>query len=255
MTYRVLALFLTAVLFSGVARAEEAWRLQVTPYLWGPGLEGNIDPGSSLPKIEINRSLNDILNDLEAAFFLTGTARRGRFVALADFTWAKLSENNNIGIPATTFTPPFNLSLGLEVELFESTAALGYTIVDRQDIAVDLLAGVRIWGVDTSVRVKQAIPYLPSKFSDDETWVDPVLVARSRIRLAGDWSAILYADVGGSAAGSDLTWQGIATVNYQMTEAFFLSLGYRYLALDYSHDSVKLDLQLGGPLAGLTYRF
>ena len=208
-----------------------------------------------LAKIEIERSLYDILSDLDAAFFLSGTARHERFVALADFTWAKLSENDSIGVPATPISPPLNIPLGLNVELMAATAAVGYSLIDRPDFVIDLLGGVRYWGVDTSLKLKHHMPALPSKFEDDESWTDPLLIARSRIRISDNWSAILYADAGGFGAGSDLTWQGIGTVNYEMNDALYLSLGYRYLALDYSDGGLKLDLQMGGPLAGVTYRF
>lgn len=249
------AIILCALALSTITQAEEPWRFQVTPYLWGPGLSGDIRLTERLPKVEIDRSLDDILDDLDAAFFLSGTARHEGFVVLADFTWAKLSENDSIGVPATPNTPPLNVPLGLNVELMAATAAVGYSLVERPDFVVDVLGGVRYWGVDTSLKLKHHIPALPSKFEDDESWTDPILIARGRIRLSANWSAILYADIGGFGAGSDLTWQGLGTFNYEMNDAFYLSLGYRYLALDYSDGGLKLDLGMGGPLAGLTYRF
>lgn len=235
------------------SHAQDDWRFQVTPYLWGTSLDGDIDPGQGLPTISIDRSQSDVIDAMEAALFVTGTARKGRFVALGDLSYASLSEKDDVKIPA--FGPDFKLPIKTEVKLAAATLVAGYTTVDTAELTMDLMAGARFWHADVSTKATDPVPGLPDKLSGDDSWTDPVLAARARYRIAEDWTVIAYGDYGGFGVNSDETWQVAATLNYRVNDTIFLSGGYRVLALDYTKDGVTLDTRLGGPLIGATFRF
>ncbi len=66
-------------------------------------------------------------------------------------------------------------------------------------------------------------------------------------------------DVGGFGAGSDFSWQALATYNMKLCvtggtviDGYF---GYRALAVDYSEGSYELDVVQHGPVMGLTMNF
>lgn len=63
-------------------------------------------------------------------------------------------------------------------------------------------------------------------------FTDPILAVRWRHQFNPQWSTLLYADAGGFGVGSHATWQVLATVNYQVREQLYLSLGYRQLNVD-----------------------
>lgn len=233
--------------------AQEKWRFQVTPYIWGTTLNGTLDPGG-LPRVDLHRSREDTLDALNAAFFLNATARKGRFVAFGDLTYASLSERDDLSLSAPT-GQKFKVPLKTDTKLTSATIAAGYTTVDTPELTMDLMVGARFWHMDVSVDAKNPVPSLPDSLSGNDSWTDPILAARARYQFAEDWSLIAYGDYGGFGVNSDETWQIAATVNYQINERFFVSGGYRVLALDYTYDGIALDMRLGGPLIGLTVRF
>lgn len=55
--------------------------------------------------------------------------------------------------------------------------------------------------------------------------------------------------------GSDSATQVVATVNYQMTDQAYVSVGYRRLDVDYRSGGTRVDATMAGPLLGLTWRF
>jgi hypothetical protein len=80
--------------------------------------------------------------------------------------------------------------------------------------------------------------------------------------LGANDSLLLRADVGGFGAGSDASWQVLATYNFQMrTICGYLDgyLGSRALSVDYSQGSgntaYKYDVLMHGPVLGTTFHF
>lgn len=226
------------------AMAEEPgdWVWQVTPYVWASGVGGDITPFTGAPTIEVDSSFSEVLEDLDAAFFLTGYARRDRFVVMGDFSYSKSSKAGLVppGAPATGSLSQTSLTL-----------AAGYRTHDTPELTVDFLGGARVWRIRGSVEV----PLAGISESPSLDFVDPILAVRANAPLGGAWSATVYADVGGFGVGSDLTTQLVATVNYQMGDNFYLSGGYRTLAIDYDDDGTVIDARMSGPLFGATWRF
>jgi len=236
------------------AQSGPGWRFQISPYVWGPSLDGHVQPDPRLPRLEFDRSLDDIFEDLNGALFLNATARRGRFVAFADLTYADLSEGHEWTVRPTLVTPEIDISVDVDVQVSASTLAVGYSVVDEPQFVLDLMVGARIWSVDAELDVPNRIPRLPNSFSGSGSWGDPIIALRGRYQFAPDWSVIGYADYGGGV-DSDTTWQAVGTVNYGFNERWFVSAGYRWLAFDFDDGDFEFDFQLGGPLVGVTYRF
>lgn len=246
--------FLLGTLIAGNATAQEQWRFQITPYLWGPSLQGDLRPDSRLPRLEFDKSLDEIFDDLNAAFFLSGTARRGRLVLFADLTYSDLSEKHDWTIRPTIVTPEIDISVEVDMEMTVATLAAGYSVIDRPEFVLDVMAGARIWSADATLDVPNRIPRLPDSFSESGTFADPIVALRARYQFTPDWSVIGYADVGGGVE-ADSTWQAVGTVNYRINDRWFASGGYRALAFDYDDGDLEFDFWLGGPLLGVTYRF
>jgi hypothetical protein len=176
--------------------AEHAgWSLQLTPYIWGAGLKGDVATRSNLPTAEIDASFGDILENTDIAFMLVGEARYGRWGVVADLAYLA------IGADGTT---PGLLFSGVEAEAdtFIGTLGLTYRLIDRADRWLDLVAGGRVWSIDNDVTFKAG--RLPERKSGvSESWIDPVVGLRGSIDLDSGFVAAAYADVGSGA--SDLT--------------------------------------------------
>ncbi|MFC1766044.1 hypothetical protein ACFL6U_28695, partial [Planctomycetota bacterium] len=62
-------------------------------------------------------------------------------------------------------------------------------------------------------------------------------------------------DIGGFGVGSDLTYQLMAGVKWQISKVLSMKLDYRYLYQDYSKGDVVWDMAAHGPLLGLGFSF
>ena len=64
-----------AVLSTGLAPAmAQDWSGQITPYVWGAGLGGDVTPFAGAPTLSFDKSLSEVLEDTDGAFFLSGFA-------------------------------------------------------------------------------------------------------------------------------------------------------------------------------------
>ncbi len=223
-----------------VAAAE--WRGQITPYVWGTGLGGDITPFAGAPTISFDKSFSDLMEDLDGAFFLSGFARRDRLVLMGDFSWSSSSKSGRLppGVPAEG-----------KVSQSSLTMLAGYRAVADERLTLDLLAGARAWDIKGSVSAAGGA----LKSSPSERFADPILALRANVRLAPRWSALVYLDFGGFGVGSEQTDQIVATANYRVNEGLYASVGYRYLSVDYRNGGTRLDVTMSGPLVGLTWRF
>lgn len=232
---------LAALLAASPAFAQE-WQAQITPYVWASGLGGDVTPFTGAPTLRFDKSFSDVLEDLDAAFFLSAYARRDRLVVLGDLSYSASSKSGALppGVPAEG-----------EVRQRSLTLAAGWRAIDDGGLALDVLGGVRAWKVDARVSVAGGA----ISRSEDRDFVDPIVALRANYTLAPRWSAIAYLDYGITGMGSEKTTQVVATVNYQLTDRAYLSVGYRRLDVDYRSGGTRVDVTMAGPLLGLTWRF
>lgn len=225
------------------AQITEGWRGQVTPYIWGAGLSGDVRPLAGGPTLEVDESVFEVLDNLDGAFFISGLAIRDDFVLIGDISWSSSSRTES---PAPGL-PPVKGS----VDSLFITLAGGRRVQAQQDQTIDLLAGVRIWDIDADA----AVLGTPFAASRTVSLTDPVIGIRFNRQHTNGFSTIAYGDIGGFGVGSDFTAQIAVTVNYALTENAYVSGGYRYVHLDYEKRGALLDIRLSGPLLGVTWRF
>lgn len=242
---------LLALAASTAARAEEGWRFQVTPYLWAAGSASEIQPLAGGPKLQGDMSFGDILDHVDAALFLSGSARYDRFVVLGDLTWVSLSDEGSI-----SGVLPVPVHVDGDLTQTSETIAAGYSVISRPNVAVDIVGGARAWQIETSVSAEARIaPHFSVGASATRhlSWVDPIVGVRMRATFSPRWSVIGYGDVGGYDGRT--TWQVLRTVNCRVSEYFFLSAGYRQMSIEYDDSETSLNVVMGGPIIGATLRF
>jgi hypothetical protein len=250
---------------AGAALAEEPdttptdrlWTLQVTPYLWAAGINGDISPFKRAPTIAIDKSFGDVLDDLNFGGFVNVWARYDRFVFSADVMYVDTTDSHATGpLPSPPFGGGSYLSADVDTTQFTSTIEVGYRLYSSPQFTFDALAGARIWQVSNNVTATYSgAPNFSLSHKESFGWVDPVIAARGFFNFTDKLSTMLQADVGGFGAGSDNTWQVLATVNYAFRPNMAVSAGYKYLHVDYDKDGYVFDTDLSGPVLGFTYRF
>lgn len=249
-----------------LAAEDSIWALQITPYMWAAGLEGNISPFRRAPTIGVEKSFSDVMDDLNFGGFVNIWGRYERFVFSGDIMYVDTTDGHASGplpafqIPGLGVTIPPGASVDAKVDTKQFTATLqsGYRVIDTPQFTLDALAGARFWYISNDVTVTASHPGIGTRTAshgEDFGWVDPVLGLRAFLPVTDRLSVQAQADIGGFGAGSDLTWSALATVNYVFSERLSASVGYKVLDVDYDHKGYVYDTRLSGPVLGMTYRF
>ena len=223
------------------SKASDAWRFQLTPYVWMSGLDGEVRPFNGAPTAHVDKSFSEVLKNLDAAAFVNGTARKGSYVLQGDFSYASSSDKAAL---------PMGLSAQAKIKQTSMTVTGGQHWALSPRSGLDLMAGVRLWQIKADVK----IPGVAAAHSST-SFVDPVVAARWRYEIAPRWSTLVYADMGGLGMGSKFTWQIHGSVNYAVKDNVFVSLGYRQLSVDYRDGGKRLDFSQSGPIVGATFLF
>lgn len=231
-----------------IAGPDDDASFQITPYLWAAGFGGSIRPLPNSPVFDVSQSFGEILENLDAAFFVSALARKDRLVLVADVSHTSASRDGLVPTPV-----PGVPVIPAEGRLKQTSLTVlgGLRAIDQPGISIDLLAGLRANWLETTV----AAPAIGIARSPEASFVDPLVAVRINGRLADGWSLLLYGDAGGFGAGSEFTSQLVGTVNARVARRIWLSAGYRFLSVDYRGDTTRADVELGGPLLGMTFTF
>lgn len=231
-----------AAMPSTASAQSDKFEYTVTPYVWFSGIGGKLRPFRTAPTVSFKESFSEVLKDLDAAAFITGSGRSGRYVWLADFTYAKTSKRGAIppGIPANG-----------ELQQTSLTFLAGGKISESPSTRVELLGGVRVWWIKARVNATA----IGVNESPTKRFADPIVAINATFRSGPLWSFTTYGDLGGFNIGSKFTYQLAATANYRLSDTTSLSLGYRYLDLNYDKNGTRVDAVQSGPLLGITFRF
>ena len=213
----------------------------VRPYLWAAGIVGDMSADSS-GGTGVAAEFDGLLDHLDGGLLLASEARLDDNVRLlGDFVWVSLAGDDT--------RPVLGTPVQGDLDVIEGQLALAYGADFGSDLHFDLLAGLRLFGLDARL----ASGAIDAESS--ETLLDPLVGMRGNVRLAEDWRLLLYADAGGFGAGTELSYQVAAIVDYAISDRIAVALGYRQLGLDVDEPHLVFDGAIGGPLLGLEIRF
>lgn len=257
------AAFLVAAPLPVAAQTEgapDAWQFELTPYLFGAGLNGTTGVRTGLGSVtsDINLSFSDLLENLDSGFMALFVAQKDKWSFGVEGVYFKIEDEG-----AKSWQGPLgNSSTGaLEATMTEQVYQLtaGY-LVSGGRTKVNILGAARYTRLDADLNLVATIgnPLLPDgsrSVSGDESWWDPVIGISVIAPFAEHWSFAGYADVGGFGVGSDVTWQAIAGVDWQFSESLAARFGYRYLYQDFDDDGFIWDMAAQGVYLGLGIGF
>jgi hypothetical protein len=227
-----------------IARPENGgWDFAVTPYLWAAGLSGDIALVDG-ETVHIDKSFADLLGALKFVAMAGAEARRDRFVILGDLFYLNLGTDGQ--------GPLGFVDAAVDAEVFIPTLYAGYRILDEGPLFVDLLGGGRFTSLDVGVELNRPLQSVQRNRSGSS--LAPVLGARMRAPLGGNWGVATHGDLAGLGMTDNVTWQVLATVHY-VSDRWRLAAGYRHASVDFEKDELHANLAVSGPIFGLTYRF
>jgi opacity protein-like surface antigen len=251
----LLAVVLTSTFATpGLADDSEGWQFEFTPYLIMAGLEGQA--GTQVGPVpivaDVDASFSDILENLEAGFMGIFTARKGPWTFGLDGIYMNLETNSAVGESA----PIVSRRLTVDSTMTIWQGLVGYRVFD-QETEIDLVGAVRYVDLDLGLEVAATEPPLigpgTRNVSGSESWTDLVVGAKALHPVSENISLMGYVDIG--AGGSDLTYQVVGGLNWELSDTFVAKAGYRYMYWDYEDDGTVWDIAASGPYLGLGIRF
>jgi opacity protein-like surface antigen len=235
---------LPAIASAQVADWTQGWSGQATIYGWLPVINGSQEGPDGQPLVDLDTS--DILSALDMAFMGAAELRKDKFGLLFDAVYADLSTDGS------WIQNRVQTEVGTKVGFY--TAAVSYRVYEADRTFVDVYGGARYF--DTRVTFELSATNLGRSFSESLTWTDGIVGMRGGMPLSERWSISGFADVGGFDSGSDLSWEVYGGANYAFTERWAGIIGYRYVSIEKEvTDRAALDIDIQGPLFGITYKF
>jgi len=235
----------TLIIPEASAQSEDEWTHNIAPYLWAAGLSGQVGIGGTV--MDVDMDFDEILDNLDFGGFLTLNGQKGRWGYYVDIAYLKLGleEKLNTG-------PISKIEGGLEELSLE--AVISYETYKTDQTSVNLYGGLTYTYLDIEMDVTNT---LGGKASDGTTedWVDPIIGVKIRHDLNDKWFLNLVGEIGGFGVSSDLLWQAMAGVGYNINDCWSLVGGYRHLSIDYEDGDFLYDTDMGGIMIGGVYTF
>ena len=222
--------------------SPDGWQFELTPYLWGSGVNGQL--GIENHTADIDAPFSNILSHLHFAAMGLADARRGKLLVVTDILYTDLRGQR--ATPGPLFS-----SVNPQQKMFILTPEVGYRVLESNAASLDVVGGVRVWHLGSKLLFQPGV--LPGlDLQDSHTWFDFVAGLRAKQALPHNWWATFYGDLG--AGESTHTYQLIGTAGLDIHRRYVLVFGYRYLNVDYSQ-LVLLNTAMKGPLFGFTIKF
>lgn len=122
---------------------------------------------------------------------------------------------------------------------------------------VDIYGGGRLWNLDLEATVLKADGTQNTAPGYSNTWLDPVIGINAEYVLdsKGKWGAWTKGDIGGFGVNSQMTWQLNAGFAYMLSPNFPLTLGFKYLGVNYYKNNLNWTVNEYGPTLGIGYRY
>jgi len=224
---------------------QDEWEFSIAPYFWAAGLSGKTAQ-FNLPVVDIDAGFSDIFGNLDFAAMLIGEARKGRYSVFGDLMYTKIGSSNATprGILAS--------KVDMQASTFAGLLGAGYNVLENASTRLDVVAGLRVWSVDTDITFKGAL-LDGTKRSDGATWVDGLVGVRGNYAFNSKFYAMGWGLVGTGQADAD--WDVAIGVGYHISKHFSATIGYRATGVDYKKDGFEFDVVQQGPMAGLVIRF
>jgi hypothetical protein len=238
---------------SPIPKVTDAWRFEITPYLWAPGIRGTLGLDNGLAK-SADFTTSNVLGDLKSGGMIAAEAHYGKWGVMGDLVSATLQKSGNVPV-ATPYGPD---TVGDKVTLQQTilTGAATYTVANTKDAYVDALLGVRAIYATATLSANLTGTPLSETVSKTTSTADPIIGAKGRYRIAeSTWYIPFYGDIGSGGGTTNLTWQAMAGVGKTFGSLIDASFTYRALYYDMKDGGVLQKTTMLGPQIAVTFKF
>ena len=221
------------------AQTTEQWQFVLRPVLWNASVEAKLSDDNSGGEQPINPDYSFFtLDNLDDYMSLQFEAKRGRFSLSFDSLRARYQDE--------TADKLVNLMISSELGFVELTA--GYQLFDEHKL--DMLVSVRRTFLDIGVDFMPG----PDKVSSSD-WTDPLIGLRYNYSFTPSWQLWLRGNAGVFNVDTQRIIDATADVQYMISKHISLSLGYRYLQIDFKEEDFLYEVKLKGARIALGIHF
>jgi hypothetical protein len=224
------------------APASDGWHVSFAPYLWFPGVHGTVGAQGKLTSV--HASATDLLSNFRFGLMGTAELRKNRFVMPMDLMWVRLGDDTGLPVNELGAT-----SADVKVDEFLLTPKIGYELVRMEKFEVAALAGFRYWHLGQNVKFNPS--GLGLNFSSSQNWASPLVGGRIVTPLSRKIDVTIAGDVGGWDVGSQLEYQAVGLIGYQVNARWALEVGYRYLDVNWRGSGAVFDAAMSGIVFGM----
>jgi hypothetical protein len=237
------------------APASPPWRFSWTPIgVWAMGIDGPVTVRGFTRDLDV--SFDELFDHMQGSLGTSITASKGRVGGFFNFSYLKIGQDS---IPSAAFEP-VNFSINwLTLELGGN-----YAVVAQPEVVLSVLGGVRYTRLNSEVVTHDDEALVAE--GDGVDWTDPFIGANVVKPIGEKFALSLKGDVGGfgiSESTSQLSFTVSPAASYRFPISggrrnLVLSLGYRYTSIDFEGegpDEFQMDVDMSGPLLGLTLAF
>ena len=215
--------------------ASDDWHVTVEPYFMGAAMSGPVTVRGHEASVDLSAS--QIIENLQFGVMGMVMARKGNWGFGGDAIWMALGttvQNTNVDF---------------------SEGAFAFYGLRRLGAAADVTFGLRVNTLQGDLTFKE----LDRTFSQNKTWVDPIVGLVLRTPADRRVYMKLYSEIGGFGVGSDFSWQLFPTVGFKVADSFALDFGYRWLDNHYTQgegdERFVWDVLAQGPVIGFGFHF
>lgn len=245
-----LALAIMSVSVAAQASEQEGWQFELTPYIWGMAVDGDIT--SRGQTAEIDQSFSDISDNIDSAFMGMGMASYNRLVLYVNYDYLNISDDVKT-TRGTVF--PVGTKIDGEIDAQVMTGAIGYRFdTFGEHSFIDVMVGVRTLALDTELKGGTI------KLTNENDTTDTIVMLRPSFQLSEKWrfNPTLSYGVDGD---SETTYELMPQFQYSFSDSFALRFGYKNLHYEVESGTKdtpsfkKWDGDFSGPFLGLGWTF
>lgn len=231
----VAASLLLAAGMTAFGAGEDAWKLEITPYLWAAGIDADVKVNGQ--EFEIDQKFSDLIEHVDAAAALLIVAEKNHWqlYGQGDYVSLNADETHSSGVHGE-----------IEANTVILTGGFGYEFAGFNEKArMAVLLGGRFTHMDNEIILDGQ-----SSGKDNNDLLDGLVILRGRYNFTEKFRFSPTLNIG--AGDSDLTYELQPEFQYDFTETMSGRIGYRrvHYKEEFSADS-EFDGEMSGFLVGL----